>query len=630
MLTPNLLMMTMKSTLAIFFLLTVLSKASNAQDFLTINALANSKPWLALLHIKPQASESDLISYVDDDSFFLATDGAINPKNELLSTISALKTQVKIQCKYPARTNFLLDNVKGLAEEVERVNTQECREYNDWREQLNTTSVVLVFAAAQLNSPSSMYGHTFLRFDPDNVEKNSTYLSYALNFGATVPDGDEGFLYAARGLTGGYPGNFAANPYFEKIKEYNQLENRDLWEYRLNLTQDEINTMLAHMWELKGVNFDYYFFDENCSFRLLELLDVARPGFNLVDNFPVTTMPLDTIRVVDDAGFVDDVFYRQSILTELENQLLQLSDTERQLVLALSEDENLLTSQQFTTLTSNKQQLIVDSAYRYLRYQNTFNGRQQAVTRRSFLLLRHMSKNPVTIAIDNIVPARPDKGHKTTMWGLGAGQRDEQSYLQLQYRGSYHDLLDPLAGYYSGMSLNMVNAIVRVYHDDKIKLEKAELLDIISLTPRNDFFKPWSWKANVSLEQQWTNGKERLITQGSGGGGVSYQPIDNSYVYLLGTARVEFNKNLDSFISLAPGINIGFLYNWQNAGLLIDAQYYQFLFDQTERTRVGIQQSWQLATNHSLRLSASYHKVENKLTEQYDFQEYKLEYRHYF
>jgi len=619
--------MTIKSILLLLLTMSLASVTSHARTPISLKALAQSEQWLALLHIKPHKSSSDLQSYVDDDTFFLANDGAINPENELLASINALKTDKNIQCRFPARTKLLLSHIDNLIDDVTII---ECTKYNTWLKQLNTSSVVLVFAAAQLNSPSSMYGHTFLRFDPKNVEQNSTYLSYALNFGATVSDGDTGFLYAARGLTGGYPGNFAANPYFEKIKEYNRLENRDLWEYKLNLTQDEINTMLAHMWELQRINFDYYFFDENCSFRLLELLDVARPGLKLVDNFPVTTIPLDTVRVIESAGLVSEVFYRESILTELENQLAQLSQSEKALVLTLSASEKLLTSSQFTALNIHKQQLVVDSAYRYLRYQNTFNGRQKDITRRSYLLLRHLNKNTVDIKKNVVTPIRPDKGHKTTMWGVGLGERDEQPYLQLQYRASYHDLLDPTAGYYSGMSLNMVNAVIRVYRDDKLKLEKAELLDIVSLSTRNDFFTPWSWQANISIEQQWTAGKDTLVTQGSGGGGVSYQPLKNSHLFLLATARLEFNKKLDNLISVAPGLQIGFLYHWNKASLLLEAEHYQFIIDQTKRSRVSIQQSWQLAANDSLRFLASYHEINNKQSNAYSYQEVKIEYRHYF
>lgn len=619
--------MNLKASLLSLPLIFLLAVQANAQQPEYITQLAQTEQWRALLHINTQKQGSEIESYVDDASFFLATDGAVNPENELLATISALKKQSDIQCKFPARTLFLLENIATLAKEVKPF---YCQEYRDWRNKLNTTKVVLVFASAQLNSPSSMYGHTFLRFDPDSVEQDSTYLSYALNFGATVPDGDAGFLYAARGLTGGYPGNFAANPYFEKIKEYNRLENRDLWEYKLNLKQHEIDAMLAHVWELQGIDFEYYFFDENCSFRLLELLDVARPGLYLANNFPVTAMPLDTVRVVQEADLIADTHYRPSILTELKAQLALLSDDENVLALALSKDINVLKKPEFTALPIKQQQIIVDSAYRYLRYQNTFNGRPKETTRRSFLLLRRLSENPTKLVIPIEQPQRPDLGHKTAMVSVSVGQNLDKSFLELKYRGSYHDLLDPIAGYYQGMSLNMVNVMLRAYEGGDIKVEKAELLDIVSLSTRDNYFSPWSWKANISVEQQWTFDKEVLVTQGSGGGGVSYQIVDNTHVFAFATGRLEFNRKLDSFAAVAPGAHIGLLHYWSKSTILVEAEHYQFLFDQTQRSRLSVQQSVQLGDNDSLRLSADFHRVEGNEHANNSYQEFKLEYRHYF
>jgi len=599
--------------------------SAGVQETVKIKQLARSDKWLALLHFNSQSDNQQ--SYVDDTDFFLEKDGAIDPLKELVATISALKSDSSVQCKFPARTSLILDNISSLHSKVKPLT---CSKYIDWRSQLNTSSVVLVFAATQLNSPSSMYGHTFLRFDPDNIKQNSTYLSYALNFGATVPDGDDGFLYAARGLTGGYPGNFAANPYFEKIKEYNKLENRDLWEYKLNLNVDEIDLMLAHIWELQGINFDYYFFDENCSFRLLELLDVARPGLFLANQFPVTAMPLDTVRVVEEANLIDHIHYRPSILTELEAQLDLLSPQQRDLVYQLAQDIEVLNKTVFTSLAIEQQQIIVDSAYRYLRYQNTFNGRPKAVTRRSFLLLKRLNQHPRKLSVTIDRPIRPDNGHKTTMLGISTGRNVEDNFVEFNFRGSYHDLLDPIGGYYQGMSLNMLNVMLRAYDDGDIKLEKFELLDIVSLSSRNRFFSPWSWKANVSLEQQWTVDKEILITQGTAGRGLSFNFLDNSHFFTFATARIEVNHKLVDKIALAPGLQLGLLHYWSKASLMIDVEHYQFLFDQTMRSQFNIQQSFELGTNHSLRLSAQFHRVKGKKYNPDYFDEFSLEYRHYF
>src|SRR5690606_25053901 len=128
---------------------------------------------------------------------------------------------------------------------------------------------------------------------------------------------DNSILYAWKGLAGGYPGQFALLPYREKLSEYSSLENRDLWEYRLDLTPAETGRMIEHVWELRQIRFDYFFFDENCSYRLLELLGTARPGLKLIDQFPLPAIPADTVRAVKDAGLVQKVNYRPSREKEL-------------------------------------------------------------------------------------------------------------------------------------------------------------------------------------------------------------------------------------------------------------------------------------------------------------------------
>ena len=63
---------------------------------------------------------------------------------------------------------------------------------------------------------------------------------------------------------------------------------------------------------------------------------------------------------------------------------------------------------------------------------------------------------------------------------------------------------------------------------------------------------------------------------------------------------------------------------------MIDVEHYQFLFDQTMRSQFNIQQSFELGTNHSLRLSAQFHRIKGKKYNPDYFDEFSLEYRHYF
>ena len=91
-----------------------------------------------------------------------------------------------------------------------------------------------------------------------------------------------GVNYAFKGLFGGYQGRFSIAPYYVAVKTYGDIENRDIWEYGLNLTQEETSQMLRHVWEMRSAWFDYYFLDENCSYHLLSLLETARPGLRKI------------------------------------------------------------------------------------------------------------------------------------------------------------------------------------------------------------------------------------------------------------------------------------------------------------------------------------------------------------
>ncbi|MBC7366736.1 MAG: DUF4105 domain-containing protein, partial [Undibacterium sp.] len=224
-------------------------------------------------------------------------------------------------------------------------------------------SAVMIFPAAYLNSPSSMFGHTLLRIDQADVQSNKTaLLSYAINFGAYIEGSDNSILYAWKGLMGGYPGLFALVPYQEKLSEYRSLENRDLWEYRLNLTQVETERMVEHVWELKQIQFDYFFFDENCSYRLLELLQVARPGLRLTEQFPLTAIPTDTVKAVKEAGLVEKIDYRPSRERELLERAKPLDSDEQQWVLKVSDDQKQLQEPAFKALPRERQALIIDAA----------------------------------------------------------------------------------------------------------------------------------------------------------------------------------------------------------------------------------------------------------------------------
>jgi hypothetical protein len=568
-----------------------------------LQQLANDPFWLSLGHYESGKFEG-WRSYVSDKKFFLAPDGAHHPDQELKATVEALYAPASLgekhaQCVYPARTRWLKDQLH-LAD----LPTLDCKEFKQWFKDVAPHSAVMIFPAAYLNSPSSMFGHTLLRIDQADVQSNNTaLLSYAINFGAYIEGSDNSILYAWKGLMGGYPGLFALVPYQEKLSEYRSLENRDLWEYRLNLTQVETERMVEHVWELKQIQFDYFFFDENCSYRLLELLQVARPSLRLTEQFPLTAIPTDTVKAVKEAGLVEKIDYRPSRERELLERAKPLDSDEQQWVLKISDDQKQLQDPTFKAIAKDRQALIIDAAYRLGRYRANGLERDTERSQRSFELLRAINQNPAPdLKIER--PGLPEDGHESRTWQAGIGTRGDKAFGEYGLRMAYHDLNDNAEGFPLGAQIEILQMKLRQYEGNHWQLQQLDLATIRSLTPRNELLQPWSWQVTGGLERvPGKHDDETLVSHVNGGAGGTWQLRDDMLGFALGTVRVEHNSDFGEAISPAAGFNTGVLWRNPLGNLSLEAKG-DFFTNGEVRRSISLNQQWELSRNLGLRLSA--------------------------
>ena len=578
-------------------------QAAPRHDAATLHTLAEHPYWISLGHY-----ERPLIggwrSYVDDEAFFLSADGEHSPLAELNATLQGLYADPALadqhtQCRYPSRTRWLRAQLA-----LDDLPVVECHEYDLWYADIDPHSTVLVFPDAYLNSPSSMFGHTLLRIDSADVQDNGTaLLSYALNFGAMVGEMDNSILYAWKGLAGGYPGQFSLLPYRDKISEYSSLENRDLWEYRLDLTPEETGRMIEHVWELRQVRFDYFFFDENCSYRLLELLEIARPGLRLIDQFPLTAIPADTVRAVKEAGMITEVNYRPSREKELLARAAPLERDELRLAKALAADTDMLDSPAFCNLPDSRKALIQETSYRLLRYQAVNQERDPDNAARSYRMLQAINQNPPP-RLDMPTPALPEDGHESRTWQLAVGSQDNRAFAEYGLRMAYHDLNDNLDGFPLGAQIELGKLRVRQYEGNHWQLEELGLISIRSLTPRNQLLKPWSWQVTTGLERvPGKEGRQRLAGHLNGGGGFTWSLGEDIYAYNMATLRLEHHPDAAALISPAAGFDSGLL--WRNAAgnLLLEAQA-DYFHNGEVRRRLGLTQQLEVSRNLGLRLTA--------------------------
>jgi hypothetical protein len=616
------------------FLLLILSITTAAQaaepwtpaSLAKAETLADSPRWRALLHYYPGTLGRGWKSQVDDPDFFLAPDGVTHPRAELDATVAAFYLPVTdanqhAVCRFPARWHWLRDE---LSLPPAPLTTEQCPERSQWLGIIKPHSIKLIFASSYLNSPSSMFGHTFLRIDPENIDSGSDWLSFAVNFGAEYRPEDNSLLYAWKGIFGGYPGFFSLLRYHEKINEYNRIENRDLWEYQLDLSPEQVQLLVDHLWELRNIDFDYYFFDENCSFRLLELLEVARPDVELTDGFEHRAIPIDTVRAVLDAGLVRDTQYRSAAATQLQFQADQLSTEHQGLAWELAHRKRPLTDTAFTTLPSAQRAAILRVAYQHLRYQQSKATRDSDTAALSLDMLRQLRDISASEPPQPPRPATPESGHDTLLVGLAGGRADGNGLVDLRLRTSYHDLADNSTGYLNGAAINLGELQLRQRENDSLQVEMLNFVDINSHAPRNRFFDPITWRVRAGFDRVYTEHDDALTARVNGGAGVTYEVGNNQLAYGMAIARLEYNPLLEDNLGLGGGALAGTLWFTPIGTLQLEAEHYQFT-DGHERHELKLVHNLPLGRNDALRLNLlQRQQLETR------FNEATLEFRHFF
>ena len=531
--------------------------------------------WLTLGHYHQDTLGSGFTSQADDPAFFLSESGKTSPEAELQATLEAIRQpgggDDHARCRFPARDAW-------LREQLDLPDTPvDCPAYDEWAETLNTEKVTLVFAASYLNSPSSMFGHTFLRLDPpQDDEETDLLLANTISYAADAAEHDSELLFAYRGIFGGYPGITAIQPYYEMIRLYNDIEHRDLWEYTLNLTQPEVDTLLAHTWEIQDKNFDYYFFDENCAYRLLALIDAARPGTDLLDEVSTHAIPSDTVRWVRDAGLVESIHYRPSAATSVAHSLDSLPPEHRTIAAAVANGYVDVNGPEVRELDKNDRAQLLDATYDYVRYQSEAEGwprehaaplsHQLLVSRSKIVGAEELPKVPEP-------EIRDDQGHDTFRLSLGSGQLAHREFTQLTLRPAYHDVLDPPAGYRTGAQLQFLRLDARLYHDnDELQVEQITGVEIRSLSPRNQFFSPISWQVGFGGRRTDTGDNRVLTPYLEGGAGGSWGLGQNTQAFAIATADVEIDDDLRRGHDFAPGADLGLLHQNNRFSLLAGAK----------------------------------------------------------
>lgn len=522
-------------------------------------ALHRSRAWQVLLHYRLRGGE--VTSLVDDPRFFLSPAGKRDPESELRALSEGImedpsKGDDHVRCRFPARSEWLIGEL-GLSKES--LPSPSCRKLDGFLSDLNPEVAHLVFPSAHNNGPASMFGHTLVRI---GREGGSDLLSHAVNYAAHADD-TNGLLYAVKGIFGLYPGYYSILPHFEKLKEYGDLEHRDVWEYRLELTRGEVRRMALHVWELQEISSDYFFFDENCSFNLLFLIEAARPSLELAreywDRVGFWVMPVDTIQVLRKKGVLGGVAYRPSLATRISHAAALLPPETRDWARQTGAGERDAASID-PGLSPRERAIALELAAEYTRYLYSTRAIPLDVYQKRFHgILRERSRLQAVEGMPQPPrPAEPESGHPPGRVTISYGWWKNRRYVEVEGRPAYHDLLDPPDGYTRGAQIGFMTVAGRWYpEEESLKLERVIPVDILSIATRDTFFRPVSWKVRGGVERFPVRDLPRALGgRLETGGGVAWELPGSLTASLFADADLRMSGRLPDGFSIGVGSTV--------------------------------------------------------------------------
>lgn len=607
----------------IFISLIALALPSFADDGL--REIARDRTWTRLLHFSrhlPGVFKSE----IDAPIFFVAENGGRDPEAELRRWIEIAESEApdlaeenSVVCRFPARAEYLSRKLPERAVKWKR----SCPRLEAWVSTVSGASVSLVFSSFYLNNPSSAFGHTLLRLNKRPAQDGRRYelLDYGVNFAANA-DNSNPVLYAIKGLFGGYPGTFTITPYYYKVREYNNAESRDLWEYELSLSPEAVHRLTLHLWELGPSYADYWYLTENCSYHMLTVLEAVDENLDLVSRLKTYVIPADTLKVVEETpGLVTRVAFRPSIRAEFMERWGNLTDDEKRDLEFFARKDAW--PAEWSSRTEDHRRRVTDAALDWIDYKEPVQVQKmdnEARRIKDRILIERSRISESTPPIKVPIPAKeaPHLAHGSRRMGIGlaeargtvtAADRSQTDVL-LSYRFSLHDFLDPWPGLPEYASIRFFDTQARwLSLEQRFHIEDFTLFEVVSLSPYFGIVPSLSWRMKVAAETEGTTlcpGCSRSLFSGAVGRAWG---LGESALIFAGVRAAVFARHHREVSDVeAAGVEGGPWFTWRqtlgtSAAIFLDGGW-QKTTDRDSKGEwtgsVGAQKTW---GRHGLRAS---------------------------
>ena len=477
-----------------------------------ITSVSTSVKWQKLIKFEGADYRKNSDFAIHSQRFYLSDMLTLSAKGELIKTLEALLSNKYAndaaenpQCRFPARYHWLKKHFDLLS-----VKPVICQDFLDWSKLSKTQSLSLVFATGYLGNPASYYGHTLIKLNSIKSEKLNL-LETSINFGANVPDDEDPISYIFKGVVGGYDASFTDSNFYFHTQNYLENELRDLWEYQLNLSKDDYYFLVAHIWELIEQDYVYYFFDENCVYRMYELFTLF-DDIDLPDIKAPWVIPQEVVRAINSAKYknaplVKKVKYIPSRQANFYNKYWQLEGNAQAIIEKITtntEQLNLLATEQLSEKAILKILSTLLDYYQYLMAVDKENKKQHHQSYIQILSYRYQLPAGKAKFFDKKVKsphlARPSSYSQVSF----IDNRQLGSGVTFKLRPAYYDQLDAESGHVKNGTLKMAELDLE-YIASKLAIRSFSIFEVISVANQatgllQDDYD--SWKLYLGLQKQ--------------------------------------------------------------------------------------------------------------------------------
>ncbi|MDC0598630.1 DUF4105 domain-containing protein [Gammaproteobacteria bacterium] len=573
-------------------------------------ALSENSVWLKLVHYEEnRESTTGLMSVIHTDTFFNSENGRIDPAAELVATLQAF-TQPETenlnshaQCVFRGRYVWLDKQLDFSAFNMPRY---ECEEYNEWSLDNTTESISIIFATGYLKNPASYYGHILLKFNSSKAGNRTILEDTTVNYGAIVPENEGPIPYIMKGLFGGYQAGFSNIEYYFHNHNYGENEQRNLWEYELNLDKDDVELIVAHSWELIRQEFTYFFLRENCAYQMAKLLEIVE-GVDVMPKNRFWSIPQTLIQNINTTNIegeplVRSVIFHPSRQTRLYTRFSSLNKEEENLVERVVKNIDELQGEGVDALNATSKLRVLYTLldyYQFVRDEDLLEEDINNINYRKVLAEIFLSDSNGTNELE-FPESSPHLGRRPSQFRMGGINNSEMGKgLSLVIRPAYYDSLDSDYGHIRNSTLKMGEINLAILQD-KLFLRS---LNIISIESSNDNATGLpgdgndAWRLKLSIEQQSLSCQDCLIARISADKGYTFSPTDRASIGVFGGGFIQNNRN--GFGALAANVSIVMNYEFNDRVRLQFSRDLHHYFDST------------INSIHSYRLASRYRTSQN-------------------